>query len=377
MPAYSGWPTDGSVFVFCSNEAVHGRRVCPARRLPSCELGHECVELPSRMSLSDLEAASKSNSQLQVQCFACDTNKRGRVSFKCQGLGADGRRCHETSAGGGCSWLPQAVRAPKGQACEVFMTEPDDEGDGTERWLFRFDPCGHYISQEALRGHVQALVQGGMGRTRLGVSPVTEQFSFMCPMGCDSFLHDIHHFKACGSADWYEHMKTWAMERLTGVESQTTEPEPDTALGQIQQALTLAVTSECPRCHSPGQKDGACTHISCPCGTRFCYICCGQLPCRRGCEMYLTNLPGFDQGAYRAVQQFHIVKAKALLHEAYRRDAREFERVLGANPELLRNLCPYDGFDASGHLNATNVLPGVTVTLAEVKDFRRPDWLPE
>jgi len=324
---------------------------------------------------------------LQMTCFECGS-KRGKAFFTCQGLACgEGRRCHHTSLSGGCSWLPQAVPTSPGQECAVFRMEVED------RAMFRFDPCGHQISLEALSGQVRALVEGGKGSMQLKVSPDTEQFSFTCPLGCShSFLHSIHHFKTCSDLKWYRHMHDWALRRLLESEEQVgPEEERDESreadegstsklsLKTIQDALTEASTSWCPKCNTRGQKDGNCTHITCECGHEYCYICnVAWRHHRRGvCPLYLNDSPELDEDEYKALQKFHVLKVLQRMHAFYTLDAAGFERILDENPQLLLDICPYDGIDEEGELDPDAKLEGVNLTLEDVKNFTRPTWLPE
>lgn len=52
--------------------------------------------------------------------------------------------------------------------------------------------------------------------------------------------------------------------------------ELEAARVRVESALQTALLGvNCPNCGALGQKDEACTHVTCICGTRFCY-CCGK-----------------------------------------------------------------------------------------------------
>jgi ariadne-1 len=46
----------------------------------------------------------------------------------------------------------------------------------------------------------------------------------------------------------------------------------------------------CPNCQRPIQKNGGCSHMTCPrscgCGYEFCWICMGRYPCSNGCPLF-------------------------------------------------------------------------------------------
>eukprot|EP00808_Paulinella_micropora_P031632 g391.t1 len=42
---------------------------------------------------------------------------------------------------------------------------------------------------------------------------------------------------------------------------------------ELLEVLAVASTTKCPACGEGGMKDLACTHITCKCGVRFCYVC--------------------------------------------------------------------------------------------------------
>jgi len=213
MSSCSEWQTsENSIFVRCSNASVHGERsLQPGSVKYMCAHNHDFVEVDHTFTtVGDLDRIAQADLNLSVFCHVCSCRMPGKAFFKCRGVGEDGRRCSATSHTGGCGWLPQAVAAPEGTRCAVFLTDSQEDVA-----MFRFDPCGHYISLQALKASFKGAVESGQGRSSLQRSPKTGHFSFPCPAGCaHSFLHDAHHFKACDNQRWNDIMTAWGAERL-------------------------------------------------------------------------------------------------------------------------------------------------------------------
>jgi len=348
-----------------------------------CSRGHDCVELNGEQTLASvlptmpaLQAAMQRQSSLQVICHAGCGATRGIVHLKCRGDDQDGRRCRGCSKDGDLSLLPQLIAAAPGQICDALLVEPEDGR------LLRFDPCGHCLCIDAFITSVNVVVTGGEGRGKIARSPVTGQFAFSCPVGgprcSQSFVHDIHHYKLCGLQQ-YELLKSWAFDRitdtLTGDVNAQEAQQPhqlSTALSaRIQEALSEGAMERCPRCSRQGQKDGACTHMTCSgCAARFCYICKHSLPCSNGCQMYLTRIPGFSStDPYLALQQYHVRKVKRLLHAIYMEEPQLFAAAVAADPSLLCGICGIDGIGANGRREHAAV-PSVNLSIEDVAGFR-------
>ena len=124
-----------------------------------------------------------------------------------------------------------------------------------------------------------------------------------------------------------------------------------TPLESLQQVIADALSRggyvPCPQCGQHGQKNDACMHMSCPCGTRYCY-CCGRqrgdgpLNCRSdgsGCDYpspYLENHPGWNQFSLNENESAGM----GALHEFHRRRMAYFLRQVKLNypPELWEQL---------------------------------------
>ena len=144
-----------------------------------------------------------------------------------------------------------------------------------------------------------------------------------CPMGGGAAPHDIHHYKLCGRAT-YSLMHQWVVEAEH--EAAPAQPQPgvdgpmDVAdaeaeaptpphVRDMQTILTACAATFCPVCAErgddgvTGQKDGACVHVTCNNGHRYCYYCMKPTgPCAGysgprcpgnrlpdGCPQYLTD----------------------------------------------------------------------------------------
>jgi hypothetical protein len=106
---------------------------------------------------------------------------------------------------------------------------------------------------------------------------------------------------------------------------------------EILELLSEAVIQKCPNCATAGQKDNACTHISCAnCGTKWCYFCgkaAQDIDCnntnppnldghnhsagsnKSRCVWYLDFHPLLAGNASAAMAKFHRYKLMRLLRE--------------------------------------------------------------
>lgn len=99
----------------------------------------------------------------------------------------------------------------------------------------------------------------------------------------------------------------------------------------LEEALYRASIRKCPKCGFAGQKDNACTHITCnKCGNVFCYVCVksqtdlgGSLGTHNGdfqtvadhCPSRLEQFPGMPSDAAKAVEEFHRILLKKAFGE--------------------------------------------------------------
>jgi hypothetical protein len=90
------------------------------------------------------------------------------------------------------------------------------------------------------------------------------------------------------------------------------------AAAVVERALLLGAVVCCPDCGQSTEKSDACMHMTCPCGSGFCYVCGGgQRDCPRGagCDdptAYIRRHPdwGHVGGEADCLVEFHRRKTK-------------------------------------------------------------------
>jgi len=136
------------------------------------------------------------------------------------------------------------------------------------------------------------------------------------------------------------------------------------------EAIGKAQGRQCPSCGVLGRKDDRCTHMSCVCGIKWCYICCTDIThlteladhnrSSKKCAMYMEEYSEVDEDwpaqSNEALEHFHRRLAYAALHKIYRSNTTEFERLITCFPAIL------------GGFGKINIHEGV----AELPEL--PDW---
>ena len=124
--------------------------------------------------------------------------------------------------------------------------------------------------------------------------------------------------------------------------AQVQREQESTPVEKLQQVIVDALSRggyvPCPECGQHGQKNDACMHMRCPCGTRYCY-CCGRQRgdgtenCRSdgsGCDYpspYLENHPGWNEFSLNEEESAGL----GALHEFHRRRMAYFLRQVKVN----------------------------------------------
>jgi len=109
----------------------------------------------------------------------------------------------------------------------------------------------------------------------------------------------------------------------------------------------------CPACGEGRGKDDACMHMTCPCGTKFCYACGRERPryqCESGCDSlncFFEGNPGWENlpreagvsNAHAALVAFHIDQCSFMVKTLCRMVEPELWRAtMEAHPGLLDNV---------------------------------------
>jgi hypothetical protein len=352
------------------------------------------------------DALEASAGTIPIECFNDASHTTGFVSLKCMGANVSegSERCQASSHEGGCVPLLQLVRKP------VDFDDDDFFGGTDEDCVFRFDPCGHYLSVESLLHHWETVAtRGGAGRGLVFRSSVEGSVVPACPMGevacASSVLHDIHHYGFL-PREQYERVKDFGRDldpeflayeeeqsRARRAAEEEAEQDNDPTIARYQeivrrvQAALDSVPSARPTCGVAGQKDGACTHVNCQnphCSDHrelYCFFC-GKLfrdlphGGRRHDRNFLTRQDrcAWFLNAHPAVhrhgatgdgdtQRFMLLKALRLLRDVFDEYGRGDFAAAVEPSGALENVFPLTNDDNE------EVLPPIDISIEDIAGY--------
>jgi len=140
-------------------------------------------------------------------------------------------------------------------------------------------------------------------------------------------------------------------------ESEARETPVDRLRRVVGEALSRGGRTKCPDCDVHVQKNDACMHMECPCGTRFCYCCGrrngnGQGECPKnggGCDSqtpFLESYPGWsafdingETPGMGALNEFHRLRMMYFLRQVKENcPAEDWEALRRESPEILQDV---------------------------------------
>mmetsp|Transcript_7731 Transcript_7731/g.10552 ORF Transcript_7731/g.10552 Transcript_7731/m.10552 type:complete len:399 (-) Transcript_7731:17-1213(-) len=170
-------------------------------------------------------------------------------------------------------------------------------------------------------------------------------------------LHDLARCRVYAAKQEADRIKAEQAEK----EKKKTSSRMDLLRDAVREALSRGGHVSCPSCGSHAQKNDACMHMNCPCGTSYCY-CCGRrrsrgvanaFPlnyCRGGCDErspYLEHNPGWanlnilegETQGMGALHEFHKRRMMYFLRGVKdTMQPNEWEELKRTSPELLDNV---------------------------------------
>jgi hypothetical protein len=317
------------------------------------------------------------------KCFMCGSangrntpqDREAQLIIKCKGslmnpIEVDGERktvCQSHASDLQTSALPLFQRNTQ-QILSVDTSLPDV-------YQVHFHPCGHRLSPLALAPYFRAGLPRNVLIHNLRFSEYFGQYLLKCilPNCPDNGLLPLPTCRVAG-VDVYNLIKEWHLKeeilRCGGVTCLNCGvafiPSPDergpqrvcpTSSGgcgfvfceqhqqqwgtcggmaaKIRAAFLNGMVVSCPRCGSWGQKDNNCTHITCVCGKKFCYICRATLrrSCPNRCPLYLHHLDVLNstsdssQRRSTATLNFHLIKTVLLLQKLRTENVTLFDEI--------------------------------------------------
>ena len=347
------------------------------------------------------------------ECFTCQQpNVTLEYTFVCQGVLvtpvtlADGRQlqvCKSESTQLQNVVLPNVVRNHENQESIDTL--------GADAVQVRFHPCQHAMNANGVAAYVREVRRASVvENTQL--PEVFGRYVLRCPTPTCAGILYVPTCKLAGS-QLHETIKNWGavetvlaaggiqcpMESHPGLPAfipRPDEPGPQVYCNSCQMAiceehalpwnacehtrvdpvhrvrerileqLRIGMWNTCPRCGLMGQKDSACTHISCQCGVRWCYFC-GlaeedadkgaplSVQCepiwrhniapennRRRCVLYLHQHPLLAGDGVTALAKYHYLKVLRLLRNLRAEVEPEhpgvFDAVFLALPSEMRTV---------------------------------------
>ncbi|KAF1358876.1 hypothetical protein EJ07DRAFT_121996 [Lizonia empirigonia] len=169
--------------------------------------------------------------------------------------------------------------------------------------------CGQIFLLDQYEAYVSFEVQWAFQAKEQGEYSVLAKYRVYCASPtCSKFLNPSTHTKDPSNNITYAICQDETCGKLTctscrtlldGVEGHTCEQNED--YKKFKQIATEKGFQECPSCASTVELAEACNHISCGCGTEFCYICGQQWRGIHGCPNYgpaIYDDEGYNQNGY-------------------------------------------------------------------------------
>ncbi|KAJ8114367.1 hypothetical protein OPT61_g3742 [Boeremia exigua] len=204
----------------------------------------------------------------------------------------------------------QLVRAP----CRRHWVCTDDVASFFERAtetesLYPPKCCGQLFSLDAYEAYVPFEISWAFQMKEHGEYSVSAKYRVYCANPtCSMFLSPALHDTDRSSKITYAVCQDEACGKLTcttcktlidAVESHTCDADDD--YKKFKQTATEKGFQECPNCASTVELAEACNHITCECGTQFCYVCGDQWEGMHGCPHYgraIYDEDGYNQDGF-------------------------------------------------------------------------------